>query len=765
MKKYALLFLLSMSIVLSGFAQRAFHHSPDTVYLPDGSGVSYTTSIYVSGYAPGTTITSPFDLVSVCVNMEHSYLGDLIFSLTAPDGTTITLQAQGGGGTYLGEPIDDANDGIPGVGYDYCWTPNPMYGTMTQMADSFQTLPEGSYTSYEPFSDLIGCPVNGQWYITITDSLAVDDGFIFHWGINLFGDPLYYDLLQGRVFADLNENNVFDAEDLPIPDIMVKAEPGTHYGITNEDGIYSIWVDSLDYTISQLNIPSMWEQSYPLNPDYHSVSLDDNEVIDTISGLDFANTTDCYYPELSVDAMFWWGGLCTETSLLISYENNGIIASDSTTITVELDDNLIYDHGGNLIAQDGNLLTFDVGTVQPSSGGSFMIYGDYACDPDLLGTTLCVEAHIYPDDVCEPDDPTWDHSSVEVEGECVGDSLICFTITNTGDPGDGDMAGTSEYRLFEDNVLVETGTFQLVGGETMEMCWPATGTTLRLEADQRPGHPGNSEPQASIEQCGDPNNSLGEILPVPLDDQDPFVDIECVEVAGSWDPNDKAVLPQGITQHHYIDSTDMLEYRIRFQNTGNAPAEKVVIIDTISEYLDVATFSPIASSHSCEIDFPLPNVIRWTFEGINLPDSNANEPESHGFVKFEIEQEPGNQIYTEITNGAGIYFDYNLPVITNDVFNIIGKMDEVITDNPEINTQQQVDVFPNPAADYVLFNVDADKYSIELYDGYGRIIRHIQGITSAEYRMPASNINHGVYYYRIKDQSGVVGAGKLVITE
>ncbi len=764
MKKYALLFLLSMSIVLSGFAQRAFHHSPDTVYLPDGSGVSYTTSIYVSGYAPGTTITSPFDLVSVCVNMEHSYLGDLVISLMAPDGTTITLQAQGGGSTYLGEPVD-SDDSIPGVGYDYCWTPNPMHGTMSQVADSFQTLPEGSYASYEPFSEFIGCPVNGTWTITISDNWSIDNGYIFNWGINLFGDPFCFDLLQGRVYADLNENNVFDAEDLPIPDIMVKAEPVGHLGITNDEGIYSIWVDSLDYTISQLNIPSMWEQSYPLNPDYHSVSLDDNEVMDTISGLDFANTTDCYYPELSVDAMFWWGGLCTETSLLISYENNGIIASDSTTITVELDDNLIYDHGGNLIAQDGNLLTFDVGTVPPSSSGSFMIYGDYACDPDLLGTTLCVEAHIYPDDVCEPDDPDWDHSSVAVEGECVGDSLVCFTITNTGDPGDGDMSGPSEYRLYEDNVLVETGTFQLVGGETMEMCWPATGTTLRLEADQHPAHPGNSEPQASIELCGSPENSTGEILSVPQDDVDAFTEIDCQEIVSSYDPNDKSVVPQGVTENHYIDSTNILEYKIRFQNTGTAPAQKVVITDTISNHLDIETIQFMSESHPCDIDILYSNVIRWTFNDIMLPDSNSNEPASHGYVKFKIHQHPGNQISTEITNQAAIFFDYNPAVITNEVFNIIGDMEQIFTHDPEVNTQQQVDVFPNPAADYVLFNVDADKYSIELYDGYGRIIRHIQDITSAEYRMPASNISHGVYYYRIKDQSGVIGSGKLVITE
>ena len=97
---------------------------------------------------------------------------------------------------------------------------------------------------------------------------------------------------------------------------------------------------------------------------------------------------------------------------------------------------------------------------------------------------------------------------------------VCFTITNTGEPGEGDMDGTSEYRIYEDNVLVYTGSFQIAGGDYLDICWPATGTTIRLEADQRPFHPGNSHPQESVENCGSPENSQGQIMVVPQDDED-----------------------------------------------------------------------------------------------------------------------------------------------------------------------------------------------------------------------------------------------------
>jgi gliding motility-associated-like protein len=32
--------------------------------------------------------------------------------------------------------------------------------------------------------DLVGCPLNGAWTFTVTDNLAIDNGYIFYWGIN-----------------------------------------------------------------------------------------------------------------------------------------------------------------------------------------------------------------------------------------------------------------------------------------------------------------------------------------------------------------------------------------------------------------------------------------------------------------------------------------------------------------------------------------------------------------------------------------------------
>ncbi|PLX14238.1 MAG: hypothetical protein C0594_00310, partial [Marinilabiliales bacterium] len=57
-------------------------------------------------------------------------------------------------------------------------------------ASSYGTLPSGDYASYESLNALVGCPLNGNWTITVTDNWSQDDGFIFSWGLN-FNPNLY----------------------------------------------------------------------------------------------------------------------------------------------------------------------------------------------------------------------------------------------------------------------------------------------------------------------------------------------------------------------------------------------------------------------------------------------------------------------------------------------------------------------------------------------------------------------------------------------
>jgi len=162
----------------------------DTTFLPDGTGTCYETSVVFNCFNPGQTLENPQDFLSLDVNMEHSFLGDLEISIICPNGQTLVLKefdGGAGGGTFLGVPIDDDTDLNWGEGYHYSWTPiSPTFGTMVEEAGG--TLAEGSYRPYGTFADLVGCPLNGEWTIEICDNWASDNGYIFSWQMTLNPD-------------------------------------------------------------------------------------------------------------------------------------------------------------------------------------------------------------------------------------------------------------------------------------------------------------------------------------------------------------------------------------------------------------------------------------------------------------------------------------------------------------------------------------------------------------------------------------------------
>ena len=169
----------------------------DPLYLPDGSGVTYNTDITLECFGEGQTLTNVNDIVSIDINMEHSYTGDLDMFITAPNGVQVQLFSQAGGGTWLGEATDqDATATNPGIGYDYGWSMNPTYnGTMAEgMTDNTTPEPGGGFSNIlnsdiylplESLNALIGTPLNGVWTITIVDNLGIDNGWIFSWGVTI----------------------------------------------------------------------------------------------------------------------------------------------------------------------------------------------------------------------------------------------------------------------------------------------------------------------------------------------------------------------------------------------------------------------------------------------------------------------------------------------------------------------------------------------------------------------------------------------------
>jgi gliding motility-associated-like protein len=171
----------------------------DSIALPDGTGVAYETSIAFDQFLPGQTLDNIDDLLGICIIMEHSWMRDLEISLSCPDGTTVVLHDHPnnlGDEVFLGAPIDDDDIIlVPGIGWEYCWTPDAINGTFLDFANTFDpdTLPSGDYSSFDDLTDLLGCPLNGEWTIHVEDLWLLDNGFIFSWSI-LFDQSIYPNL-------------------------------------------------------------------------------------------------------------------------------------------------------------------------------------------------------------------------------------------------------------------------------------------------------------------------------------------------------------------------------------------------------------------------------------------------------------------------------------------------------------------------------------------------------------------------------------------
>jgi uncharacterized repeat protein (TIGR01451 family) len=214
-------------------------------------------------------------------------------------------------------------------------------------------------------------------------------------------------------------------------------------------------------------------------------------------------------------------------------------------------------------------------------------------------------------------------------------------------------------------------------------------------------------------------------------------------VGNSYDPNFKECEEPEYLNYPY---NDWLNYIIHFQNTGNATAHNIVVTDTLSSDFDLSTFKYLSSSHICEIEVDQ-NIILFKFNNIMLPDSNTNEPQSHGYVKFKIKPQANLPVNTSIQNKAAIYFDYNDPVITNTTNNTIVQP----LSTSEISSSF-INIYPNPIKDKIVINGTRTLHQIQLFDITGRTVFQTECLNNNAI-IDATSLSTGVYYLRFSNDN------------
>ncbi|MBX2907048.1 MAG: Ig-like domain-containing protein [Taibaiella sp.] len=140
-------------------------------------------------------------------------------------------------------------------------------------------------------------------------------------------------------------------------------------------------------------------------------------------------------------------------------------------------------------------------------------------------------------------------------------------------------------------------------------------------------------------------------------------------VKNSFDPNDLAVAPEG-----YILPCTRLEYRVRFENTGNDTAHNISVVDTLPADVDPSTLQVLTASHAMTmsvINDGTYNIARFDFPSINLLDT-SHHTMCNGMFIFSVKATSTVADGIVIPNRVGIYFDENPVVMTNEVFNETG---------------------------------------------------------------------------------------------
>ncbi|QQR96351.1 MAG: T9SS type A sorting domain-containing protein [Bacteroidota bacterium] len=222
---------------------------------------------------------------------------------------------------------------------------------------------------------------------------------------------------------------------------------------------------------------------------------------------------------------------------------------------------------------------------------------------------------------------------------------------------------------------------------------------------------------------------------------------------GSFDPNDILVSRDTLFTTE-IPNPPYLDYIIRFQNTGNDTAFNVKILNPLdTNKLQLNTLEYVASSHPVNMNFIYhERNMEFKFDNILLPDSNVNEPLSHGFIHYRIKPKTSLVLNDNIQNNAAIYFDFNNPVITNTVTTRV----VLPTGIASYQSAENIQLFPNPAQSEINLQHITAVEKIQVIDLLGKIVFEKKTNSQQNLKINISQFQNGVYFVKAYSTQGVV---------
>ncbi|HVZ42120.1 MAG TPA: T9SS type A sorting domain-containing protein [Candidatus Kapabacteria bacterium] len=232
----------------------------------------------------------------------------------------------------------------------------------------------------------------------------------------------------------------------------------------------------------------------------------------------------------------------------------------------------------------------------------------------------------------------------------------------------------------------------------------------------------------------------------------------CCTILGSYDPNDIAVMPAGIGGFGELAHGDsVLTYTVRFENMGNDTAYRVMVVDSVSPNVDLASLALGAASHPYTLMVIGARTLLWRFDNIMLPASSAGNGAGQGYFTYSVRLARNLPPGTQIQNHAEIYFDYNLPVATNVVISSTASQSGAdVRNDAGRDAGRGGAIYPNPTRGVAYIRGPlAPQSDVNVRDLMGRSVRQYRQDGSGEMMIDLSGLPSGVYIVTMQTPEGV----------
>ena len=215
-------------------------------------------------------------------------------------------------------------------------------------------------------------------------------------------------------------------------------------------------------------------------------------------------------------------------------------------------------------------------------------------------------------------------------------------------------------------------------------------------------------------------------------------------VVGAYDPNLITCLEGNVLKPKEIGKT--LHYTIEFENTGNYPAENIVVVEEIdpTKY-DINSIQILNTSHSMKLRI-VGKKVEYYFENIDLGEHK------HGNILLKLQGLKNLNEGDTVSKQANIYFDYNAPVQTNDEATVYRDLKASIA---ELTEDSSINVYPNPGKGNVFIEAAKKIKSLEVYDVNGRVIQSkLIHTSNTNTEINLSNEITGMYFIKVISEEG-----------